>query len=160
MMIDLECDQDSIYTEQKNFVKELIRFASKFNSVVHLVAHPRKVETIRRLTKMDVCGSGDITNLAHYVVSIHRVTDHEKEGVLDKKGNWVMPPVKYDCLIDLFKNRIMGYQDKTIGVHYDIPSKRFYGDSDDIDRQYSWDKTPYDEKNFQFKAVENTDSPF
>jgi hypothetical protein len=109
---------------------------------------------------MDVCGSGDITNLAHYVVSIHRVTDHEKEGVLDKKGNWVVPPIKYDCLIDLFKNRIMGFQDKTLGVHYDIPSKRFYGDSDDIDRQYSWDKTPYDEKNFQFTQTENADSPF
>lgn len=160
MMIDLDCEHELIYSEQKNFVKELIKFASKFNAVVHLVAHPRKVETIRRLTKMDICGSGDIPNLAHYVVSIHRVTDHEKQGVQDKKGNWVVPPVNYDCLIDLFKNRIMGFQDKTIGVHFDIPSKRFYGDSDDIDRQYGWDETPYEEKEFHFTEIENNESPF
>lgn len=87
MMIDLECNNENIWQKQKEFVVKLVNFAHKFNVLVHLVAHPKKVETIRRLTKLDVGGSGDITNLAHYVMSIHRVTPKEKEGVKNKKVN-------------------------------------------------------------------------
>lgn len=144
MMIDLECSEAEKYTAQKKFILDLIKFTRKYNAVIHLIAHPRKIEAIRRLTKMDICGSGDIGNLAHYTISIHRVTDKEKEGVMNKKGDgWVTEPIQYDCLIDLFKNRLMGVQDKTIGVYYDNKSKRFYGDSDDIDKQFSWDTTIY-----------------
>jgi twinkle protein len=118
---------------------ELIRFARKYNSVVHLVAHPRKTERIQRLTKLDVAGSGDITNLAHYVTAIHRVTPKEKEDIY-KNGKLVQEGCLYDCIIDLFKNRPIGYQDKSVGVYFDIKSKRFYGDSDTPNKQYSWSK--------------------
>lgn len=141
MMIDLECSEYEKNTKQKEFVLELVKFANRFKAVIHLVAHPRKIEAIRRLNKMEVCGSGDITNLAHYVVAIHRVSDKEKEGITNTKGDFITPPIPYDCLIDLFKNRPLGFQDKTIGVHYDMGSKRFFGDSDDADKKYSWDTT-------------------
>jgi twinkle protein len=139
MMIDLECNEYEKYTKQKYFMIELIRFARKYNSVVHLVAHPRKTERIQRLTKLDVAGSGDITNLAHYVTAIHRVTPKEKEDIY-KNGKLVQEGCLYDCIIDLFKNRPIGYQDKSVGVYFDIKSKRFYGDSDTPNKQYSWSK--------------------
>jgi replicative DNA helicase len=140
MMIGLECSENEKYTKQKEFVKSLIKFALRYNSVIHLVAHPRKVEAIRRLTKLDVCGSGDITNLAHYVLAVHRVTDQEKEPVTNKKGEIIDQGCPYDCIIDLFKNRPLGHQDKSVGVYYEPSSKRFYGDSDDVDKQYSWER--------------------
>lgn len=141
MMIDLECSEYEKYTKQKDFVKELVRFARKFNSVVSLVAHPRKTETIQKLSKLDVAGSGDITNLAHYVIAIHRVTAKEKEDKIDSKGSVIEEGCKYDCILDLFKNRPLGYQDKSIGVYFDYPSKRFYGDSDNVNKAYGWQKS-------------------
>jgi replicative DNA helicase len=142
MMIDLECNEFEKYTKQKDFVLELIRFAQRFNAVVHLVAHPRKVEAIRRLSKLDVCGSGDITNLAHYVTSIHRVTPAEQEDKHNKQGVVIEPGCPFDCIIDLFKNRPIGYQDKSVGVYFEPKSKRFYGDSDDKDKKYGWEHQP------------------
>jgi len=143
MMIDLECNNENIWQKQKEFVVKLVNFAHKFNVLVHLVAHPRKVETIRRLTKLDVGGSGDITNLAHYVMSIHRVTPKEKEGVKNKKGEYVVQPVEYDCIIDLFKNRITGTQDKELGLYFDSPSYRLWSTKEELDKVFKWDKNKY-----------------
>lgn len=134
MMVDLQCGMDSIYQKQKEFVIKLVNFANKFNVLIHLVAHPRKVETIRRLNKLEISGSGDITNLAHYVMAIHRFTPKEKEKT------------DFDCIIDLFKNRITGTQDKEMGVYFDLPSYRFWTDLDQLDKQYKWDKESYKEK--------------
>jgi twinkle protein len=87
---------------------------------------------------MDIAGSGDITNLADYVLAIHRVTNNEKAGEQDKKGNYIIDPCPYDCILDLFKNRPIGHQDKEIGLYYEHKSKRFYNDSDNLYRNYSW----------------------
>lgn len=140
MTIDLECNSYELNMKQKDFIKDLVIFARRFNSIVHLVAHPRKTDMVGRLNKMDVAGSGDITNLAHYVTAIHRVSEKEKEAQYDKKGNLVEQGCPYDCIIDLFKNRPMGHQDKSVGVAYDMASKRFYGESDNLHKVYNWDK--------------------
>jgi twinkle protein len=138
MMIDLECSEYELNKKQKEFVLSLKTFARKFNAVVHLIAHPRKTDVIRRLTKMDVAGSGDITNLADYVISIHRVTQEEKQEKLSRRGDVIVPACPYDNMIDLFKNRPLGHQDKTIGLYFHYPSKRLYGASDNLDKEYGW----------------------
>lgn len=139
MTIDLEASQFDLNIKQKDFVKELVFFAKRYNAVVHLVAHPRKTETVQRLSKMDVAGSGDITNLAHYVTAIHRVTDKEKEPDEEARGNLVEEGCPYDCIIDLFKNRPIGHQDKSVGVNFDMASKRFHGESDNLHKPYKWE---------------------
>lgn len=126
MLINLECSEYELNRKQTDFMSELVKFARKYRAVVHLVAHPRKTDA-QRVIKADIAGSGNITNLAHYVIAIYRVTQKEKD-----KGT------KHDVIIDLFKNRPTGFQDKAIGLYYDYPSKRFYGDSDNADREYSW----------------------
>ena len=52
---------------------------------------------------MDVSGTGDITNLAHYVMAVHRVTAKEKEGVRNGKGDWITEPINFDVLLECFK---------------------------------------------------------
>jgi replicative DNA helicase len=141
MMVDLECSQENIWQKQKEFVVKLVNFANKFNVLIHLVAHPRKLESIRRLSKMDVGGSGDITNLAHYVLAVHRVTPREAEGIPNGKGGYKVPPNDFSCMIDLFKNRITGTQDKDFGVHFDLPSYRFWSDTSELDKLYKWCKS-------------------
>jgi twinkle protein len=139
MTIDLECNHSDIWMKQKEFVVKLVNFARRYNVLVHLVAHPRKLETTRRLTKYDVSGSGDITNLAHYVIGIHRVSDKEKEPPKNNKGDYVKAPILFDCMIDLFKNRLTGVQDKEFGVHFDVDSYRFYTDTTELNKRYGWD---------------------
>jgi len=142
MMVDLECNTESLWQKQKEFVVKLVNFAHKYNVLVHLVAHPRKIEAIRRLTKLDIGGSGDITNLAHYVMAIHRYTRKEKEGIKNNKGGYKVPPVEYDCVLDLFKNRVTGTQDKELQLHFDKTSYRFWSNLDELDKVYKWCKNP------------------
>ncbi len=141
MMVGLDCGAENIWIKQKEFIISLIRFARKYNVLVNLVCHPRKLEGIRRLTKMDVGGSGDITNLAHYVIAVHRVTPKEKEGVKDKFGGYKTLPNEFSCMIDLFKNRMTGTQDKDFGVYFDMPSYRLWSTPEELDKDYGWDKS-------------------
>ena len=140
MMIDLESNEYEALKKQKEFVLRLKRFASKYSVIIHLIAHPRKTDLIKRLTKMDVSGSGDITNLADYVIAIHRVTPAEKEPMLDKSGKVQQEGCPYDTILDLFKNRPLGHQDKVIGLNFDMKSKRMYGTTDDLNKQYAWNE--------------------
>jgi len=143
MMVDLSCYGGEPLERQKMFMLDLMKFARKFNTLVHLVAHPRKLDIVKRLNKMDVSGTGDITNLAHYVMAAHRVTAKEKEGVKNNKGDWIVEPINFDVLIDCFKNRPLGFQDFVIGLHYDRKSRRCYKTNEDLYKQYKWDKTEY-----------------
>ena len=56
---------------QSEVVKKLKNFAKKYNCIVHLVAHPRKSMN-EEITKDDVAGTANITNLADYVTTIER----------------------------------------------------------------------------------------
>lgn len=146
MMINCsEYNKYNSYEAEVEFVLKLCEFARSYNVIVHLLNHPSKIDSIRRLTKMDVAGMAKLTNLVHYVIAIHRVTDSEKEGLINKRGEMIVPPIQFDCLIDLLKNRLTGHQDKTIGCYFEPASKRFHGDSDSVNRQYGWDNTEEDD---------------
>jgi len=134
MTVDIDgYDKTNSNKNEKAFVLDLVKFALKFNVCVFLIAHPRKQsEGDGRLRNDDVSGSGDITNLAHYCIALHRVTDHEHERDTN--------PIEHDVIITILKNRLMGYQDKDIGVYFDISSRRFYENEKQLKKRYKWDK--------------------
>jgi twinkle protein len=111
LMVYGESDKD-FYRKQSDFVKTMKQFARIHDAHVHLVAHPRK--TNGRLEKMDVLGSGDITNVADNVFSVHRVPTDET----DEEG--------CAAYLDIFKNRISGVQDVDVALLFDDRCKRFY----------------------------------
>jgi twinkle protein len=125
---------DDYYRRQSEFIKSVTQFAKKFDVHVHVVAHPRKVRG--RVTKMDVAGTGDITNLADNVFSVHRIAPDDRE---DKEFKDF-----YDCdsILDIFKNRFSGRQEISIGMKFSEPSKRFYTPKDEaaLRKEYSWTK--------------------
>jgi len=140
MMVDIaKYKGDSIFDKQKQFTLDLLRFANKYNVLVNLVAHPRKLDIVKRLSKMDVSGSGDITNMAHYVFAAHRVTKAEKEGIMNKAGDYITDPIPFDMIMDLFKNRPIGFQDIEFGFFFDTKCKRFYKDDAEHYKKYGWD---------------------
>ncbi len=113
---------------QKNLVIQFLQFAVRYNAIVHLVAHPRKPSGEIALTEYDILGSSNIPNLAHRIFSVRRASENEKA-----KGK------SYDAYVSILKDRILGVNKKEVGLHYDTPSRRMYGDKDDKCKKYSWD---------------------
>ena len=160
MMVNLNAGKDDIYQKQKDFVIELVNFAQKFNVLVFLVAHPRKFDSSRRIEKGDIAGSGDMMNLAHYIISTHRYKPHEKKGRKNfKTGEYERghEPIDHDVVIDLHKNRPTGTQDQEIRLFFDTPSYRFYSNTDELYKRYKWsdDRSPL--PTFNPKAIKKPD---
>jgi archaellum biogenesis ATPase FlaH len=145
--VNLKNNDENKWDKQAEFVSYLIDFAQKFHVVVILVIHPKKIETMRRLTKVDVQGSGSMLDLAHRALSLYRVTASDKKGTKNNKGNgWFKEPIPYDVLVDVLKDRLRGREGLTCGLYYDIPSRRFFTNPKEFDRQYSWDTNKYTDK--------------
>lgn len=143
--VNLECNENNKYQKQEEFVSRCIDIAKKYNVVIIMVVHPHKIETMRRLSKMDVQGISAIIDLAHRIISLYRVTAEDKKGKPKNNGKgWYKEPIKYDVLCDVLKDRMMGFEGSTIGLYYDKPSRRFFVNEKDLAYSYSWDKKIYD----------------
>lgn len=140
--VDLENDDNNKYIKQDEFIRSVIEFSKRWQVVCIVVLHPKKMEALRRMSIFDLQGSVSAVNLAHRVLSLYRVQPKEKEGII--KGNKVIQrPIKYDILIDVLKDRFGSGANKTIGLYYDVPSRRFFDSEENLDYQYAWDKTDY-----------------
>ena len=49
-------------------------------------------------------------------------------------------------MIDIFKDRLIGFEDVEVGCYYDRASRRFWSDLEELDYQYGWDKGKYTDK--------------
>lgn len=141
--VNLEASEQNKFQKQEEFVTRLIDFAKKFNVAVLLVVHPHKIETMRRLNKMDIQGISAIIDLAHRILSLYRVTEDDKKGIQNAKGKWIKEPIPFDVLCDILKDRMTGFENYNAGLFYDRPSRRFFIDEASLDRQYGWDKNNY-----------------
>ena len=101
---------------QSEVVKKLKNFAKKYNCIVHLVAHPRKSMN-EEITKDDVAGTANITNLADYVTTIERNFKEDRE---------------YDAKLSILKNRHTGINTCTT-LKFDSDRKRFYSSSEKLE---------------------------
>jgi len=124
-------DQGRYFRQQSDFVKRAVDFAHKHEVHVHIVAHPRKSHG--RITKMDIAGTGDITNRADNVFAIHRITDKERSDLPESLKHC-------DAALEIFKSRMTGQQDVVIGLNFCEKSKRFYMPSapEGPEKPYGW----------------------
>lgn len=95
------------YNAQKLFVDQLCDFKNSHDCHIHLVAHPRKgFDETKPPGKLDMKGSGAITDLADNCFSVFR--NKLKEEEISKLGR-VQPPEsildKFDCLLACSKQR-------------------------------------------------------
>lgn len=146
MKVELDENQKNDLIAQKKFVNKLKAFSVKYDAVVHLVAHPRKPSEGQHLTKYDVAGSGDITNLADYVIGVHRTTENEKKQYEEsiEKNSPIQNPK--DASIMLFKDRPTGSGDKEAKMFFAPGRKRFYLNDAQLDRNYGYLATPEQQK--------------
>lgn len=131
MYIDEKQGTDK-YDQQGRFVRELTKIAIRYDVLILLVAHRRK-NTFTQDANDEISGSGDITNLAGITLSYDRGNKDEiKEGILDDTQRKLI----------IAKNRLFGKVNLNgIILSYDEKSKRVYGPRDDVNRQFSWDKS-------------------
>lgn len=142
--INMNCTDNEKWSKQVDLVNWCIDFAKKFHVVVILVIHPKKIETMRRLTKFDVQGLGSIVDLAHRLISLYRVTPKDKAGERRRDGRgWFREPIKYDVMCDILKDRMRGRENLSIGLYYDPSSRRFFTNEKEYAYQYKWDNVKY-----------------
>lgn len=138
-VVDLENDDNNKWNRQDEFIREVIEFSKKWSVVICLVLHPRKMDTVRRMSIYDLQGVANAANLSHRVLSLYRCTDKDKEGVI-KNGKVIVPPRPYDVILDILKDRYGQGQNKWVSLYYDVPSKRFFTTYENLTHQYGWNK--------------------
>jgi twinkle protein len=128
MKIDLKDSYKNEYMAQKIFVNKLKNFSRKYSAIVHLVAHPRKPQQgSAKVTKFDVAGTGDITNLADYAISIKKNTEKEK-----KKD-----PTLKDAYVEILKDRMRGFE-FGVDLNFDKDRRKFYLDNQELNKDYGY----------------------
>ena len=151
--VNLECSDESKYQKQGEFIQALIAFAKKYSVACVCVAHPHKLQEMRRMTKMDVQGVSAVIDLAHRIVSLYRVSESDKKGEPNyRSGGYKKEPIPYDVLCDVLKDRMMGYEGYSVGLYYDRPSRRFFTSLTDLDYRYRWDQKDYHETGLPYGA--------
>lgn len=105
--------------EQKEFVSMLTSFCKKYDVHTHLVAHPRKGSADRDIPgKVDISGTGDITNLADNVLIMWKPDDTNPEEAKIKQK------LVADAVMFVKKNREFG-DEGAIKLNFDTKTKRF-----------------------------------
>ena len=126
---------------QKNFMVRLLAFAAKYDVAIVLVCHPRKAAAGESpsgdLDLDSIAGSANLGNLCQRSIALRRVSKKEKEDSGNKFSN-------YDVVISVIKDRITGRIGIDVPMFYDMPSRRFYSDMNELDRRYGWDTKQYE----------------
>lgn len=143
--INLDADDNNKWNKMDEFIRDVIEFSKKWQVIIFLVLHPKKMDMVRRMNIFDLQGVVSSVNLSHRVLSLYRVQKKDRDGVQSKNGKWVVPPIKSDVVIDILKDRYGSGANKSVYLWYDIPSKRFYDSIDSLNKQYAWDKNVYNE---------------
>jgi len=138
MSIDLDATTYNKNEKQSNFIQEIVRFARENDVHIIVVAHPRKSIGFLRID--DIAGTADLANAVDNVFIIHRVNNDFKRlakltlGVKEDSSLF-----QYDNVLEICKNRDLGYQDEMIGMYFDVASKRLSCDFG-VNRKYGWEK--------------------
>lgn len=113
---------------QKQLMMRLDEVAKKYKVHVLIIAHPRKEASFQLLRKESISGTSDLTNIVWNLLLIHRVGDD-----FEKRANefWGKERTNklilegYNNIIEVAKNRDYGIADYTIGLFYEMETRRF-----------------------------------
>ena len=138
--VDLSASDDNKWQKQEEFIRDIVAFSKRWDVCCIVVLHPKKMDSNRRMSLYDLSGVSASINLAHRVMSLYRVSPKEKKGEKSKgTGKYFRNPIDYDVIVDVLKDRFGSGTGKSIGLYYDVPSKRFYDCSETLRHNYRWD---------------------
>lgn len=137
--IDLENDDNNKWVRQDEFIRDVIDFAKRWGVVVFVVLHPRKMDTVRRMSLFDLQGVVSSVNLSHRVFSLYRIQDSDRHGEKGRDGSWRKKPLRGDVMLDVLKDRYGSASNRSVSLYYDRPSKRFYDTPETLSFRYAWE---------------------
>jgi len=136
MSIDMGATSFNKNEKQTELIWLLKAFAKKNDVHIVLVAHPRKAIGFLRIE--DISGTADLTNAADNVFIIHRVNnDFKRLSQLTFRWKQDNPVYEFNNVIEICKNRDMGYQDDMIGLYFQKEGKRLVCERVE-NKQYGW----------------------
>ena len=130
-LLTIDAAGEDELAQQAAIIKKLLKFSQDTNSIVALVAHPRKVQAGMKLTLSDVSGSSKLVNLCHVAISLRRYSEEEKQK----------QSTPYDVVATVLKNRFTGMQGHELPMWYSRRSRRFYTSRGELNYRYSWDQS-------------------
>lgn len=136
--VSLGGSDESKWTRQEEFVKQVVDFGKRWQVCCILVIHPKKMEAVRRMNLMDVGGVSATFNLAHRVLSLYRVQEADRKGKMGRNNQWIEKPLTCSVVVDVLKDRLGSANGAHIELYYDKPSRRFYDSASNLDRRYKW----------------------
>jgi twinkle protein len=123
----IKTDSKRELEHQASICKSICAFAKEYNVHVHLVAHPRKgTDDDERPGKVDVMGTGHITNLADNVFIMWRPSEELKEKARSK-NKYEIPP---DAILYVKKNREIGTSGK-VKLWFNATTKSYTEDENE-----------------------------
>lgn len=124
----MQLDNSEKLEEQTKIVEAFKRFAMKNNSIVCLVAHPRKTQFMKnRLTIFDIAGTQNIANKSSNICTIMRTdllndTDYDEMRFMLLKNNYDIN--QCDSIVEVLKTK--GNACRVVGLKYDPELKCYY----------------------------------
>ena len=122
------------YNAQKAFVESLADFANSTMAHVHLVCHSRKQEDEASMpNKMDVKGTGALTDMVDNVISVWRNKKKEEQIQMARDNNSPVMPKMHDspdCVLSIQKQRNFDWEGK-IALWFDPLTHQYLEAKDD-----------------------------
>lgn len=135
--LDIDLFDGDRNNKQKELILQIKDFAKKKQVHIILVAHPRKVMTFLR--KNDISGSSDLTNAVDNVFIMHRVNQDFKRAATEfYSASVVAQYSEYSNVLEVSKNRMYGVMDYLVGMYYELESRRFKNEWEDM-QHYGWE---------------------
>lgn len=89
MMITASNDERQLFNLQRNVVQQFVKLANDLNIHIHLVAHFRKPSNGEKVSKNDISGHKDISNLAHNVVLLQNNINQDGSRISGDADLWL-----------------------------------------------------------------------
>ena len=135
--LDIDILDGDKNNKQRELILQIKDFAKKNQVHIILVAHPRKVTTFLR--KNDISGSSDLQNAVDKIFIIHRVNNDFFRSGADFFGkNEIQRYQGFGNVIEVCKERLYGVVDLMVGMHYEIESRRFKNEINEV-IHYGWE---------------------
>ena len=126
------------YEAQTRFVWQLKDIATRTNTHIILVAHPRKTQGYLRIE--DISGTGNIGNIADNCFIIHRVNKDFTTRAPEHMGKIdfdILMKSKCTNVLEIAKERNRGMCDEYVPLYFEASSKRLKNFKDE-NHNYGW----------------------
>lgn len=112
--------------KQREFINVCNDFSKRFMVHIIIIIHPRKEQGNGLIRMESIGGAKELYGLASNAIVIHRCTEDFWKRSREYFGAKKMQDYEdFNSVVEVFKNREQGQQDKLFGLYYEPKTRRF-----------------------------------